>query len=41
MNLKNEKGVTLIVLTITIIVLLIITGIMISNSKSQLAIKKS
>ena len=40
MNLKNEKGVTLIVLTITIIVLLIITGIMISNSKSQLAIKK-
>lgn len=40
MNLKNEKGVTLIVLTITIIVLLIITGITISNSKSQLAIKK-
>ena len=39
-NLKNDKGVTLIILTITIIVLLIITGITINNSKSQLIIKK-
>lgn len=39
-NLKNDKGVTLIVLTITIIVLLIITGITINSSRSQLAIKK-
>ena len=39
-KLKNDKGVTLLVLTITIIVLLIITSITISNSKSQLAIKK-
>ena len=39
-NLKNDKGVTLIILTITIIVLLIITGITINNSKSQLMIKK-
>lgn len=39
-NLKNDKGVTLIVLTITIIVLLIITGITITNSRKQLAIKK-
>lgn len=40
MNLKNEKGITLIVLTITIIVLFILTGITMYNSKSQLAIKK-
>ena len=39
-NYKNEKGVTLIVLTITIIVLLIITSIIISNSNIQLGIKK-
>ena len=39
-NLKNDKGVTLIVLTITIIALLIITGITINSSRSQLAIKK-
>ncbi len=39
-NLKNDKGVTLIILTITIIILLIITGITINNSKSQLMIKK-
>ena len=39
-NLKNDKGVTLLVLTITIIVLLIITSITLSNSQSQLAIKK-
>lgn len=38
-KLKNNKGVTLIVLTITIIVLLIITSITIYNSKRQLAIK--
>lgn len=40
MNLKNEKGITLMVLTITIIVLLIITGITINTSKSQLSIKR-
>lgn len=39
MKLKNDKGVTLLVLTITIIVLLIITSITIYNSKNQLAIK--
>lgn len=39
-NLKKDKGVTLIALTITIIVLLIISGITINSSKSQLAIKK-
>lgn len=40
MNLKNEKGITQMVLTITIIVLLIITGITINTSKSQLSIKR-
>ena len=40
MNLKNEKGVTLIVLTITIIVILIITSITIYNSNNQLAIRR-
>ena len=40
MKLKNDKGVTLLVLTITIIVLFIVTGITISNSQSQLGIKK-
>ena len=39
-NLKNDKGVTLIVLTITVIVLLIVTSITINNSKKQLSIKK-
>lgn len=39
MDLKNNKGVTLLVLTITIIVLLIITSITINNSKSQLGMK--
>ena len=39
MKLKNNKGVTLLILTITITVLLIITGITITNSKGQLAIK--
>lgn len=38
-KLKNNKGVTLIVLTVTIIVLLIIISITIYNSKRQLAIK--
>ena len=33
MKLKNNKGVTLLILTITITVLLIITGITITNSK--------
>ena len=40
MKLKNEKGITLIVLTITIIVILIVTSITIYNSNNQLAIKK-
>ena len=39
-NLKNDKGVTLIALTITIIVLLIISEITITSSRTQLAIKK-
>ena len=39
MKVKNEKGVTLLILTITITVLLLITGITIANSQSQLAIK--
>ena len=39
-NLKNDKGVTLLVLTITIIVLLIITSITIGNAKNQLGIGK-
>lgn len=38
-EIKNNKGVTLLILTITITVLLIITGITITNSKGQLAIK--
>lgn len=37
---RNNKGVTLIVLTITIIVLLIITSITIYNSKRHLAMKR-
>lgn len=39
MKLKNNQGVTLLILTITIIVLLIITSIVIYNSKNHLAIK--
>ncbi|MBR3003127.1 MAG: hypothetical protein IKF38_06205 [Clostridia bacterium] len=39
MNIKNNKGVTLVVLTITIIVLMIITSVVIYNAKAQLAIK--
>ena len=39
-NLKRENGVTLIALSITLIVLMIVTGITISSSKNQLAIKK-
>lgn len=41
MKLKNDKGVTLLILTITITVLLIITGITITNSKSQIEIKNA
>ena len=37
MNIRDNKGVNLISLTITIIVLLIITGAMIFNTKNQLA----
>lgn len=40
MKLSNNKGVTLIALSITIIVILIITSILIYNSKNQLVIKK-
>lgn len=39
MKFKNNKGVTLLVLTITIIVLLIVTSMILYNSKNQLAIK--
>ena len=39
-DLKRENGVTLIALSITLIVLMIVTGITISSSKNQLAIKK-
>ena len=35
MNIKNDKGVTLVALTITIIVLLIIAGIAIYNGKES------
>ena len=38
-NLRNSKGVTLLVLTITIIVLLIITSITIGNFQNQLGKK--
>ena len=39
MKFKNNKGVTLLVLTITIIVLLIVTSMILYNSRNQLAIK--
>ena len=39
MNIKNNNGVTLITLVITIIVLLILTSITIGNSMSQLGLK--
>ena len=39
MNLKNEKGVTLLVLAITVIVLLIVTGVTLNNAIGQLGIK--
>lgn len=38
--LKNEKGVTILALTITIIVMIIITGTLIYNANNQLHIKK-
>ena len=38
--IKNEKGVTLLALTITIIVMVIITGTLIYNANNQLHIKK-
>lgn len=40
MNLKSNKGVTLIALTVTIIILLIITGAIISNVQDQINIQK-
>lgn len=39
MNVKNNKGVTLIILIVMIIVLMILTSITISNFKSELSIK--
>lgn len=39
MNVKNEKGVTLMILSITIIILLIITGITFSGSIDKLEMK--
>lgn len=39
-NIENEKGVTMVALVVTIIVLMILTGIMVSNSNSQFGIKK-
>ena len=39
MNMKNDKGVTLLVLTVTVIVLIIITSITIYGARNQLAIK--
>ena len=40
MQIKSNKGVTLIVLTIMVVVLLIITGMLIYGSKSQIRTKK-
>lgn len=40
MDLKDNKGVTLISLTVTIIILLIITGAMIFNTKNQINMQK-
>ena len=40
MKIKSNKGVTLIVLTIMVVVLLIITGMLIYGSKSQIRTKK-
>ena len=39
MNMKNDKGVTLLVLTVTVIVLILITSITIYGARNQLAIK--
>ena len=39
-NLRSNKGVTLLVLTITVIVLIIVSSIIITNSKSQIATKR-
>lgn len=40
MNLKNEKGITLISLTMTVIILLILTGVIIYNSSSYITMNK-
>ena len=38
--LKNEKGVTLLALTITIIVMVIVTGTLIYNTNNQVQVQK-
>ena len=40
MKLKNNKGVTLIALVVTVIILLLITGAIIYNTKNQITVKK-
>lgn len=40
MNIKGNKGVTLIALVVTVMILLIITGTLIYSSKNQVALKK-
>lgn len=40
MDIRNNKGINLISLTVTVIILLIITGAMIFNTKNQLGMKE-
>lgn len=40
MNIKNEKGITLISLGVTVIIILVLTGAMIFNTKNQLMIRE-
>lgn len=40
MKIKENKGVTLIALTVTVMILLAITGTIIYSSKNQLSLKK-
>ena len=40
MKIKNNKGITLLSLTVTIIILLVITGAMIFNAKNQISMQK-
>ena len=39
-KLKNNKGITLISLTITVVILLLITGILVYNAKDSIYIKQ-